>query len=88
MTQNHNTQYVPQPSAMAYWNLIKDSSVEVKQTLLNMLYISLKEDNTTNDSTEMSLLSGTWKDERSTEDIIADIRGSRTSNRDLCTLFD
>lgn len=32
---------MPQPSAVPYWNMIKDSSREVKETLLNMLYISL-----------------------------------------------
>lgn len=44
MIQNRNIQSMPQPSAVPYWNMIKDTSREVKEVLLNMLYVSLNED--------------------------------------------
>ncbi len=44
MIQNHNIHTIPQPSAVLYWNMKKDTSKEIKETLLNMLYISLTEE--------------------------------------------
>lgn len=88
MNNNLNIHSIPQPSAVPYWNMIKDSSREVKETLLNMLYISLDEESINVEDNGVNFLSGTWEDNRSSEEIIADIRHARTSNKDVCTLFD
>lgn len=71
---------IPLPAAVPYWNMIKNSSREVKESLLNMLYVSLTEENSRTSKNDVKLLSGTWEDSRTTEEIIADLRASRTSN--------
>lgn len=85
---NRDITTMPLPTAIPYWNMIKDSSKEVKETLLNMLYISLTEENKAVVAKDEALLSGTWKDSRSAEEQIADLRHSRTINRDIHNLFD
>lgn len=79
---------IPLPAAVPYWNMIKNSSREVKESLLNMLYVSLTEENRRTSVNNVKLLSGTWEDSRTTEEIVADLRASRTSNKDICNLFD
>ena len=79
---------IPLPAAVPYWNIIKNSSREVKESLLNMLYVSLVEDNSRASRNNIKLLSGTWEDDRTTDEIVADMRASRTSNKDICNLFE
>lgn len=67
-----------------YWNLLKDLSMDVKLDLIARLSKSLlNKGKTTDESHWISDFAGKWKDNRSAEEIINDIRESRTTNREI-----
>lgn len=67
-----------------YWNLLKDLSEDVKIELISKLSTSLlkkrEQENIPNWASEFS---GAWKDSRTAEEIIEDVRNARTSNREI-----
>lgn len=69
-----------------YWNMLKGLSSDIKLELISRLSASLvkpkelKADTNTNWAFS---LAGRWQDSRNAEDIINDIRESRTSNREI-----
>lgn len=69
----------------SYWEVLKSLSDEVKLRLATKLTASVLESKTKEkDITEemISKYSGTWKDSRSTEEIISDIYNARSSAKD------
>lgn len=70
-----------------YWNYIKDAPSNVKLKLISLLSESLtsvdkfKEKPMDTDLKKLALakLCGSWKDEKSAEEIIAEIRENRTT---------
>lgn len=67
-----------------YWNMLKDLSSDIKLELISRLSASLLEKKESSETSNwVSQLAGRWEDERTAEEIIADIRSSRTSNRDI-----
>lgn len=60
-----------------YWSTLKDLSNDVKLELITLLSSSMMT-NTSEDWT--SSFAGKWQDSRTTEEIIDDIRDSRTNN--------
>lgn len=68
----------------AYWNLLKDLSMDVKLDLIARLSNSLlHKKETANDVNWASEFAGKWKDNRSAEEIVDDIRKARTTNREI-----
>lgn len=67
-----------------YWDMLKDLSSDIKLELIAKLSASLlaKED-TPDTSNWTSEFAGRWEDDRTTDEIIEDIRGARTSNREI-----
>lgn len=67
-----------------YWNLLKNLSADVKLDLIARLSNSLlNQDKPAEDSQWASAFAGKWIDARSAEEIIDDIRESRTSNEEI-----
>lgn len=66
-----------------YWNKLKDLSVGAKLELISRLSSSLlsKTGEVTDKKKWVSPFAGHWKDERPAEEIIDDLRNSRTPNR-------
>lgn len=64
--------------------------IKEKIEIIAMLSKSLVEENQVSAKVDnwADSLYGAWKDDRSAEEIVADIRASRTSNRDVVSLFD
>jgi hypothetical protein len=72
-------------SSAPYWGLLKDLSNKDKLTLISMLSNSLvneeREKEEENDDTDWaSRFCGVWKDNRSAEEIVDEIRSMRTAN--------
>lgn len=71
-------------SSNMYWNLLKNLSADVKLDLIARLSNSLlNQDKPAEDSQWASAFAGKWIDARSAEEIIDDIRESRTSNEEI-----
>lgn len=67
-----------------YWNMLKNLSSDVKLELISRLSVSLLKKEGKNDSPHWaSPFVGAWKDERTTDEIVEDIRGARTMNTDI-----
>lgn len=69
----------------SYWNRLKDLSVGAKLELIARLSSSLlsKKEDVADKKKWASRFAGCWKDERTTEEIVNELRGSRTFNRDI-----
>ncbi len=73
-------------SSNIYWNMLKGLSSDIKLELISRLSASLVTPNEAKVETNVPWtiqLAGRWHDSRSTEDILSDIRESRTSNREI-----
>lgn len=67
-----------------YWSMLKDLSVDVKLDLIARLSNSLLgKSKVTDESHWASEFAGKWEDSRSAEEIVDDIRKSRTANREI-----
>lgn len=78
---NANVLTASTPTSAKYWAELKDLSDNTKLELITLLSISMVR----NESKEKSdhwadRFCGVWQDNRSTEEIIDDIRGMRTTN--------
>ena len=62
---NTNALVTPSPISAKYWSELKDLSDNVKLELITLL---------------SSSMTHVWKDSRSAEDIVEDIRAARTAN--------
>ena len=67
------------PSASMYWNMLKGLSSEIKLDLISRLSASLVKQEA-DDKHWASEFAGKWEDERSADEIVADIREARTRN--------
>lgn len=64
-----------------YWNMLKDLSAEIKLELISKLSASLLTKESTSEKVDWtSQFAGEWKDSRSADDIIEDIRSARSAN--------
>ena len=71
-------------NANAYWSMLKDLSAEVKLDLIERLSNSLLAKNKVGDESHWaSEFVGKWRDSRAAEEIVDDIRRSRTANREI-----
>ena len=70
------------PESSRYWMLLKDLNDSVKIELIALLSNSVahKEAANNHDENWATSFSGAWKDNRTAEEIIADIQENRTSN--------
>ena len=66
----------PSPNSARYWYELKDLSNDVKLELISLLSSSMR--HSTEDRTES--FAGKWEDDRSTEEIIDDIRSARNAH--------
>ena len=67
-----------------YWEMLKDLSSDIKLELIAKLSASLvAKDNTSDTSNLTSEFVGRWEDDRTADEVIEDIRGARTSNREI-----
>lgn len=67
-----------------YWKILKNLSENVKLDLISRLSLSLLKTPVEELQEDWTAeFAGAWKDERSAEDMIADIRNSRSKNRDI-----
>ena len=67
-----------------YWDMLKDLSSDIKLELIAKLSASLvAKDNTSDTSNWTSEFVGRWEDDRTADEVIEDIRGARTSNREI-----
>ena len=67
-----------------YWNMLKNLSSDVKLDLIARLSASLVASEKSTADTNWALgMAGRWNDNRDTEDIVADMRASRTLNREI-----
>lgn len=74
---------VTSPNSARYWSELKGLSNTEKIELIALLSSSLTgvtEQPSTHEKGWASRFSGTWKDTRSAEEIIKDIRAARTTN--------
>ena len=73
---NTSTTIAPSRLSAPYWSELKDLSNEVKLELISLLSSSMRhpEEDWTDD------FAGKWKDDRTTEEIIDDIRAARNAN--------
>ena len=81
-----NATIVPEmniPNMDTYWSILKNLSSDMKLELISRLSKSLLSKDQSIDDTWASHFAGEWKDSRSAESIIEDIRNSRTSNREI-----
>ena len=64
--------------------MLKDLSSDIKLELIAKLSASLvAKDNTPDASNWTSEFVGRWEDDRTADEVIEDIRGARTSNREI-----
>lgn len=81
---NTFTPTVDSPNVSIYWNMLKNLNEDVKLELISKLSTSLltsrKEVHSENWASNFS---GGWKDSREAEEIISDIRGARSKNREI-----
>lgn len=70
------------PDSSRYWLLLKDLNDSVKIELIALLSNSVahKATDNKNDENWATSFSGAWKDNRTAEEILADIQENRTSN--------
>ena len=73
---NTNVLTVPTPSAARYWAELKDLSDNVKLELITLLSSSMVH----SDGEWTESFAGKWQDDRSTDEIIDDIRAARNAN--------
>lgn len=68
-----------------YWNILKNLGTEVKLDLIARLSASLltSVDKNSNTSNWVYNLMGKWEDTRNTEEILHDMRSSRSLNKDI-----
>lgn len=67
-----------------YWYMLKDLSSDIKLKLIAKLSASLLvKDDTPDTPNWTSEFAGRWEDDRTAEEVMEDIRGSRTSNREI-----
>lgn len=69
-----------------YWNMLKGLSSEIKLELISKLSASLltkKRINLTEKTNWVSQFAGKWNDSRPVDDIIEDIRSSRSANKEI-----
>lgn len=67
-----------------YWYMLKDLSSDIKLELIAKLSASLLvKDDTPDTPNWTSEFAGRWEDDRTAEEVMEDIRGSRTSNREI-----
>ena len=81
-----NATIVPEmniPNMDTYWSILKNLSSDMKLELISRLSKSLLSKDQSIDDNWASQFVGEWKDSRSAESIIEDIRNSRTSNREI-----
>lgn len=70
----------------SYWSRLKNLSVGAKLELISRLSSSLlstTEDVSNTKKRWTSQFAGCWKDERTADEIVDDLRSARTSNRDI-----
>ena len=70
-------------SSNMYWNLLKNLSADVKLDLIARLSNSLLNQDKPAEDSQWASAAGKWIDARSAEEIIDDIRESRTSNEEI-----
>ena len=86
-----NATIVPEmniPNMDTYWSILKNLSSDMKLELISRLSKSLLSKDQSIDDNWASQFAGEWKDSRSAESIIEDIRNSRTSNREIELLYE
>lgn len=67
-----------------YWDMLKDLSSDIKLELISKLSASLlAKDDASDTSNWTSEFVGRWEDNRTAEEVVDDIRGARTSNREI-----
>ena len=81
-----NATIVPEmniPNMDTYWSILKNLSSDMKLELISRLSKSLLSKDQSIEDNWASQFAGEWKDSRSAESILEDIRNSRTSNREI-----
>lgn len=71
------------PNMDTYWSILKNLSSDMKLELISRLSKSLLNKDQDVGDNWASQFAGEWKDSRSAESIIEDIRSSRTSNHEI-----
>lgn len=67
-----------------YWDMLKDLSSDIKLELIAKLSASLlTKDDTSDTPNWTSEFVGRWEDDRTAAEVMEDIRGARTSNREI-----
>lgn len=67
-----------------YWDMLKDLSSDIKLELIAKLSASLlTKDDTSDTPNWTSEFVGRWEDDRTAAEVMEDIRGARTSNREV-----
>ena len=67
-----------------YWNTLKGLDISLKKKLIDKLSVSIATDRKAKaDKGWASEFAGKWVDSHTTEEIIDDIRSSRTTNSDI-----
>lgn len=67
-----------------YWNMLKNLGPDIKLDLISKLSASLVASDAKAVTSNWALdMAGRWCDGRDTDDIVADIRAARSSNRDI-----
>ncbi len=69
-----------------YFELLKDLDANSKLQLIELLSHSMREKHSDTDSHTFQSLFGAWKSDDSAEEIIAQIRNSRSFNRNIESL--
>ena len=80
---NTNVLATPSPASAKYWSELKDLSDNVKLELITLLSSSMthsEEPAAEPRKGWASRFAGVWKDNRSAEEIVEDIRAARTAN--------
>ena len=76
--------HIESPDISIYWNMLKNLNEDVKLELISKLSTSLlTKKKKVKSENWASVFSGAWEDSREAEEIVADIRSSRTNNRDI-----
>ncbi len=66
-----------------YWGMIKNLSADVRLELISRISNSLKSDKSIEKSDSWKLLFGAFESEQSADEIIEDLRQSRSTNREI-----
>ena len=80
---NTNVLATPSPESAKYWSELKDLSNNVKLELITLLSSSMTRPESPAAKPRKgwaSRFAGGWKDSRSAEEIVEDIRAARTAN--------